>query len=176
MKTILLKKDIEELRRIYFDQHDGRLFFGKETRKESWLLLQSLLTYPVFFYFTIDHEESLIFIAGTVIYLIPVFKFIDAAKPILKWRRSENDFLERTENTEMVSIRFDEQSFIHQEDEEQTRVHWSAFDHAEIHGSHIWLQSSDTNFILPKKCMSDEDYASLRQAVNTHVKKVHTLH
>ena len=176
LKTIILKKDIEELRRIYFDQQDHRLFFGKETRKESWLLLQSILTYPVFFYFTIDLNESLIFVAGTVIYLIPVFKFIDAARPILQWRRSLNNFLKRVENTDVVSIRFDEQSFIHQEDEEQTRVHWDAFDQAEIHGSHIWLQSAETNFILPKKCMSVEEFSALRQAVNSKVKKVRTLH
>ncbi len=85
--------------------------------------------------------------------------------------KSVESFLKKAETIEILRLLYNENFFIHIQDNEELKQHWETIEKALINDRYIWL-FSDTNILLPKGSMSEIEYADLSSAILRKVKNV----
>jgi hypothetical protein len=172
MTEIVLKIDIHELERIYFGKDQGKYFYGPTTKRQTVLLIISLIVYPIFFYYTIDLENNLIFVLGTVLISLGLYDFLRVAKPIIAWKKSVNEFLKKAADTKVLKVIYTEKYFLHISDSKESKVDWTSFTSALINDDLIWLYTATSNFLVPKKSMTKSEFEMISDTVMKKVTNV----
>lgn len=172
MQEIQVKIDIDELRSIYFENNEHKYFFGPRTKKESFYFVFAILVYPFFAWYYLKHQEEFIFILGTIFFSLFIFDFIKIAKPIIKWRKSVEEFLVKVKKIQVLHIKYNQNGFIHMQDLRISKVNWSDVSSAYINERFIKIKTTQTTFLYPKKCMHPDQFNSLCQVILDNVKNV----
>lgn len=172
MTEIVLNTNVENLREIYFGTGNHKYFFGPTTKKESAYLVLVLISYPFFALKTFNLKNRVTFILLTILVGIQIYSFIKAAKPIIKWKREVNDFLQKSSRIQVIKVIYTDDYFLHQQDEMISKVDWNEITHAIIQDNLIEIFNESTNFMLPKKSMSESEFELLSNTVMEKVKNV----
>lgn len=80
-------------------------------------------------------------------------------------------FLHRAEKTKDLRLKYNEDYFIHIQDNEELKQNWDVLEKAIINERFIWL-FSDTNVLLPKSSMNEMEYRDLTELISKKVKNV----
>jgi hypothetical protein len=171
MTEIRLKKDIEDLRAIYYRDNNQQYFFGPNTKRQSIYLIFAIIAFPFFVVHTLNLKDSWLFILGSVFLSLLIYDFWKVAKPIIDWKKSVETFLKRAEKTKDLRLKYNEDFFIHIQDNEELKQNWEILEKAIINEKFIWL-FSDTNVLLPKSSMNDMEYRDLTELISKKVKNV----
>lgn len=169
MTEITLKIDLEELRDIYWGNGYQRYFFGPATKKESAWLVFSILVYPFFAWYSIRLEDYIWFVFGTVFFVLLVYRFVDVARPIIAWKKSVIDFLNRSEQIKVLKLLYTDEYIIHREDEKDVKMNWSAITHASINDRYISFEQERNYFLIPRKSLTAAEFAALSEMLLKNV-------
>jgi hypothetical protein len=171
MNEIRLNKDIQDVRSIYYRDNNQTYFFGPNTRKQSIYLLIALLTFPFFAVYALNLQDSWLFVLGSVFFSLLCYDFWKVAKPILDWKKSVEAFLKKAEKIVDLRLKYNENFFIHIQDNEELKQNWEVIEKAIINERFIWL-FSDTNILLPKSSMTESEFQALITLISSKVKNV----
>ena len=171
MTEIRLNKDIEDLKAIYYSDNNHKYFFGPNTKKQSFYLTIAIITFPFFAIYVLNNKESWFFIIGSVFLSLLIYDYWKVAKPIIDWKNSVETFLKKVEKTKDIRLKYNEEFFIHIQDNEELKQNWEVLQKAIITEKYIWL-FSDTNLLLPKSSMNEIEYRNLTELVSKKVKNV----
>ena len=171
MTEILLKVDIEDLKRIYFRDNEQKYFFGPKTERQSIYLVLAIVIYPVWVSYTLSANKLWQFVLGSIFFCLAIFSFWMVTRPIIKRKKAVLRFLHEAENVKTLKFQYNDQYLIHIQDDHQLKLEWGVIDRAVITDSYIWLFST-TNILLPKRSMSAEAYESLSEMIMSSVKNV----
>lgn len=171
MTEIRLNNDIEDLRAIYYRDNNQKYFFGPNTKKQSIYLIIAIIAFPFFAVYALNLNESWLFILGSVFLSLLVYDYWKVAKPIIDWKKSVETFLKRAEKTKDLRLKYNEDYFIHIQDNEELKQNWEVLEKAIINEKFIWL-FSDTNVLLPKSSMNEMEYRDLTELISKKVKNV----
>lgn len=169
MTEIKLNKDIEDLRAIYYRDNNQKYFFGPNTKKQSIYLTIAIIAFPFFAVYALNLNDSWFFILGSVFLSLLIYDYWKVAKPIIEWKKSVESFLKKAEKTKDLRLKYNEDFFVHIQDNEQLKQNWEVVDKAIINNRFIWL-FSDTNILLPKNSMSESEYNTLKDVISSNVK------
>lgn len=171
MTEIRLNKDIEDIRAIYYSDNNQKYFFGPNTKKQSIYMSIAIIIFPFFAFYALNLKDSWIFILGSVFLSLIIYDYWRVAKPIIEWKKSVEAFLKKAEKTEDLRFKYNDTFFIHIQDNEELKQNWEVIEKATIHEKFIWL-FSDTNMLLPKSSMSENEYHALSELISRKVKNV----
>lgn len=170
-KEIILKTDINDIREIYFRGNKQKYFFGPETKRQSVYLVLFIVIYPFFAVHALQSNDRWYFVFGSIFFSFLVYDFWRVAKPIIKWKKSILSFLKRIEKVEVMKLKYNDDYFIHIEDNKELKQEWSVIDRALINDRFIWL-FSNTNILIPRSSMSEDEFIALSKTVMNKVKNV----
>lgn len=171
MTEIRLNKNIEDLRAIYYRDNSHKYFFGPNTKKQSIYLTIAVIAFPFFAVYALNLKDSWLFILGTVFLSLLVYDYWKVTKPIIDWKKSVETFLKRAEKTKDLRLKYNEDFFIHIQDNEELKQNWEVIEKAIINERFIWL-FSDTNVLLLKSSMNHMEYRDLTELISKKVKNV----
>ena len=171
MTEIILKLDIDVLREVYFKGKEPNVFFGPQTKKQALYLLVSLLTYPFFAFYAIGKDQSL-FVLGSIAFTLPVFGYYQAVKPMWTWKKSVDNFILESGKIKDLKFTYDDKILIHTSDNQIIKKTWDTIEKAVINTDCIWL-FSDSDILLPKKAMTENEFNALTLVVLDQVKNVY---
>ncbi len=171
MTEIKMSVDIDDLRSIYFRDNQHKLFFGQSTKKQStFLIIGVILVPPLAFYSWYIQELGLLLFAIIFLFAV-VYEFWKAARNVIQWRKSVEEFLTKAENTKDLRLSYNETSFVHIHDNDTLKQDWTIIEKAVINERLIWL-FSDTNVLLPRSSMSELEFDHLSKLITSKVKNV----
>lgn len=171
MTEIKLTKDIDNLRSIYYRNNDQKYFFGPKTKKQSLYMLIAIIVFPFFAIYTLSIDDSWFFILGSVFLSLLIYDYWRVAKPIIDWKKSVESFLKKTALVNDLRFKYNEEYFVHIQDQEELKQNWEIIEKAIINNEFIWLLS-DTNVLLPKKSMRSSEFQTLSTLISEKVKNV----
>lgn len=171
MTEIRLIKDIEDLRAIYYRDNNQKYFFGPTTKKQSVYLIFAIIAFPFFAVYALNLKDDWLFILGSVFFSLLIYDYWRVAKPIIDWKKSVETFLKKADKIEDLRFKYNEEYFIHIQDNEELKQNWDILEKAIINKEFIWL-FSDTNVLLPKSSMKESEYYALSELIVGKVKNV----
>lgn len=171
MTEIKLDISVQELRSIYYRNGSQKYFFGPQTKRESTYLVIALIAFPFYVLKTIDMEDECFFILGSIIFCLFVYDWWRVAKPIIDWKKSVEIFLKNAGAISNLTFKYNELFFTHIQDNQELKQNWEIIERAVVNEQYIWL-FSNTNVLLPKNSMSDEEFTALTHVVVEKVKNV----
>jgi hypothetical protein len=171
MTEIRLKKDIEDIRAIYYRDNNQKYFFGPNTKKQSVYMTIALVAFPFFAVYALNLKDSWLFILGSIFLSLLIYDYWRVAKPIIDWKKSVETFLKKAEKTKDLILKYNDEYFIHIQDDEELKQNWEILEKAIINERFIWL-FSDTNVLLPKSSMNESEYKALSELISNKVKNV----
>lgn len=150
---INLKTDTNDLREIYFQGNRHKYFFGPDTKRQSMYLVFTIVVFPFFVAYALPAKNDWYFIIGCMFFSYLIYDFWKAAMPIIRWKKSILNFLEKAEKIEVLKLAYTDDFFIHTQNNEVVKQQWKIIDRAIVNDRFIWLLSSK-NILLPKSSMS----------------------
>lgn len=171
MTEINLTTDINHLRAIYFRDNRHKYFFGPATKKQSTYLTIGVILFPILAYYTLSIKDGWLLIFGAFSLCYIIYDFWKAARVVIQWRKSVEQFLIKAENIKDLRFVYNDDHFTHIQNNETLKQDWSVIEKAIINDQLIWL-FSDTNLLLPKSSMSDDEFRQLSDLVLAKVKNV----
>lgn len=172
MIEINLKVDVVELRNIYFRDNRQKYFFGPGTKRQSLYLVVAIAVFPFFVMHALNSTyDRWYFVLGSIFFSLLVYDYWKVARPIIKWKKSILNFLEKVKHTQTLTFHYNETYYIHTQDSQQLKQNWSAVEQAIIDDQCIWLLS-DKNILLPKSSMRNDEYNALSQTIMNQVQHV----
>lgn len=172
---INMKVDLADLRDIYFGEREQVYFFGPETKVESFFMVTALILFPFHtWYFVHLKEGGGAFIIGFSILIALIANFWSSAKPIIRWKKSINEFLKTAVAVKDLRFIYNETFVLHRQDEQITKINWSQITRATITGRYINLVAS-TEILLPKNSMTASEYELLSEKILEKVQEVNKV-
>lgn len=171
MTEIRLNIDVNELRTIYFRDNNQKYFFGPNTKKQSVYLTIAIFAFPFFTVYALNLKDSWLFILGSVFLSLIIYDYWRVAKPIINWKKSVETFLSKAEKIKDLRFNYNQECFIHIQDNEELKQNWDVLEKVVVNEKFIWL-FSDTNVLLPKSSMGDNEYQTLIELIMKKVKNV----
>lgn len=171
MIEIELKVDIKDIRNFYFQGNQHKHFFGPETKKQSAFLVFSIAVFPFFLFSALKGGKVLYLALGCVFFSYLVYEYWKAAKPIIAWKKSVLKFLEEAEKVQVLRFHYNDDYFIHIQDDSEIKQEWNAVDHALIRDRFIGLYFN-TSVFLPKSSMKENEFGQLLKMVLKKIKNV----
>ena len=166
-----LKIDITDLRDIYFRDNKQKYFFGPETRRQSIYLVLTVIIFPFFVAHSLKSDNDLYFVGGCIFFSLLVYDYCKVAGPIIKWKKSILKFLEKAEKIQVLKLKYNDEFFIHIQDNDELKHEWGVVERAIINDRFIWL-FSNTYVLLPRSSMSQNEFEELSGTVMRKVKNV----
>jgi hypothetical protein len=116
-------------------------------------------------------KDSWLFIFGSVFLSLVIYDYWRVAKPIIDWKKSVDTFLRKAEKIEDLRFKYNEEYYIHIQDNEELKQNWDVLEKAIINKKFIWL-FSDTNVLLPQSSMNESEFHTLSEQITRKVKNV----
>ena len=171
MTEIKLTKNIKDIRAIYYRNNNQQYYFGPNTKKQSLLFTVVLILFPFFAIYTFNLENKWFFVSVLICFIVACYSFWKVVKPIIVWKKSIENFLKRIEIIDDFRFKYNEDYFIHIEGKEELKQSWDLIKQAVLNDKFIWL-FSDTNILLPKSAMSENEYLALSKLISDKVKYI----
>lgn len=171
MTVLTLKYNIADLIDIYFGQGDHIYFFGPKTKRQSLFLVITLVAFPFFCFYSIREQNDWLLLIGTILFSLIIYDFIKVARPIIVWKKSVIRFLTEAEQVKKLEFHYDEISFIHIQDDYESKRDWSLVASATITDRLINIHA-EKNFLLPRNALSKSEYDTLSEMIMAKVKNV----
>lgn len=171
LNIIHLKYNITDLIDIYFGEGDHIYFFGPKTKRQSLQLVIALTTYPFFCFYVLKNHSDWVFLAGTILFTLICYDYWKVARPIIIWKKSVIRFLKEADDVKLLEFHYNNDYFIHIQDEHESKKDWSIVEYATINDKSIVIRA-EKNFLLPKSAMSISEYEALADLLMQKVKNV----
>lgn len=171
MIEIKLTKNIKEIRDIYYRNNNQKYYFGPNTVKQSLLFTIALIVFPFFAMYTFNIENKWFFVSVLIGFIVVCYSFWRVVKPIIVWKKSVENFLRRLASIDDFRFKYNEDHFIHIEGKEELKQNWDLIKQAVLNDKFIWL-FSDTNILLPKSAMTENEYLALSKLISDKVKYI----
>ncbi|WP_430404756.1 hypothetical protein [Fluviicola sp.] len=169
---IIMKTDMADLRDIYFGTRKHVYFFGPKTKTVSSGLVITLIVFPFLANYALNIHEGGLLVFACLCLISATLIFWSAAKPIIEWKKSINEFLAMAEKVKSLRIIYNDEFILHIQDESEIKLNWTVIQYAIINDRTVSIYSDITNILLPKSSMTSEEYTILCDRIMEKVQEV----
>ncbi|ASK30187.1 hypothetical protein CEY12_08715 [Chryseobacterium sp. T16E-39] len=170
-KVIRLNVDRKDFEEIYFKGNQGSLFFSSTTKSKTIITIVVAVLLGITFCFKGSlSEESfgVLYFISFVFLLCAVYLSVGINK-VSRWKKEVNRYLKSLEKADIYEIRFNNDTFTVNLNEQYELSKWSEFVSSETNDEYVSLEGR-YNYMFPQKSMSKTDYNMLKQAVKKNIK------
>lgn len=171
LTEIKLNTDIKIIKELFYSKGYHRLFYGLYNKKQSIVLLISIILLPFYLYFSIKYDNRTLLLTGLMVYVIIISQFWKATESVYLWRKKVKAFIKNVEHVKEITIKYDDNQFIHIQDGDEIKLGWSEIEKGIINDMCLWLIFKD-RITLPRKSMSENEYQLLIEKVKEKVKNI----
>jgi len=153
---------------IYYRNNNGSWLFNKTTYNSFLLLSLSLIGLAISIAF--DYAQHII----PIIVILFGFILFDVASKFyayFKWRKTVNAYLDVQEKYKSHKIQITSNYFSIEQDNDVTIERFDQITICEINTDFIHLSGTNT-YLIPKKSMSDQEYANLTNILKESIKNI----
>jgi preprotein translocase subunit SecG len=169
-KVIILKPKRQDFEEIYFSGNQGSLFFSSTTRgKMMTTIVVGLILLGMFFFkddFT-KEKAGILYFVSFLFLLCAVFLSVSINK-VSRWKKQVNSYLTKLANCKIYEIRFDDNFFTVNIDDQKETSEWKDFNYFDSNNEFITIEGK-YSYMFPRKSMSEKDYSLLKQILKKNI-------
>lgn len=169
-KVIVLKPKRKDFEEIYFSGNQGSLFFSSTTRGKMITTIVVGLILLIMFFFKDDFSKEkfgILYFVSFLFLLCAVFLSVSINK-VSRWKKQVNSYLNKLENCKIYEIRFDENFFTVNINEDKETSEWKDFNYFDSNNEFITVEGK-YSYMFPRKSMSEKDYSLLKQVLKKKI-------
>ncbi|WP_267405074.1 MULTISPECIES: hypothetical protein [unclassified Chryseobacterium] len=169
-KVIVLKPKRKDFEDIYFSGNQGSLFFSSTTRGKMITTIVVGLILLIMFFFKDDFSKEkfgILYFVSFLFLLCAVFLSVSINK-VSRWKKQVTNYLNKLENCKVYEIRFDDNFFTVNIDNEKETSEWKDFNYFDSNNEFITVEGK-YSYMFPRKSMSEKDYSLLKQVLKKNI-------
>ncbi|KQT21607.1 hypothetical protein ASG22_15740 [Chryseobacterium sp. Leaf405] len=169
-KVIVLQPKRKDFEEIYFSGKQGSLFFSSTTKGKMITTIVVGLILLIMFFFKDDftkEKSGILYFVSFLFLLCAVFLSVSINK-VSRWKKQVNHYLNKLENCKIYEIRFDDNFFTVNIDNEKETSEWKDFNYYDSNNEFISVEGK-YSYMLPRKSMSEKDYSYLKQVLKKNI-------
>ncbi|WP_312398574.1 hypothetical protein [Chryseobacterium sp.] len=169
-KVIVLKPKRKDFEDIYFNGNQGSLFFSSTTRGKMITTIVVGLILLIMFFFKDDFSKEkfgILYFVSFLFLLCAVFLSVSINK-VSRWKKQVTNYLNKLENCKVYEIRFDDNFFTVNIDNEKETSEWKDFNYFDSNNEFITVEGK-YSYMFPRKSMSEKDYSLLKQILKKNI-------
>lgn len=169
-KVIVLKPKRKDFEDIYFSGNQGSLFFSSTTRGKMITTIVVGLILLIMFFFKDDFSKEkfgILYFVSFLFLLCAVFLSVSINK-VSRWKKQVNSYLNKLENCKIYEIRFDDNFFTVNINEDKETSEWKDFSYFDSNNEFITVEGK-YSYMFPRKSMSEKDYSFLKQVLKKNI-------
>ena len=171
-KVIVLKPKRKDFEDIYFSGNQGSLFFSSTTRGKMVTTIVVGLILLIMFFFKDDFSKKkfgILYFVSFLFLLCAVFLSVSINK-VSRWKKQVTNYLNKLENCKIYELKFDDNFFTVNIDEEKETSEWKDFNYFDSNNEFIIIEGK-YSYMFPRKSMSEKDYSVLKQILKQNIKE-----
>ncbi len=169
-KVIVLKPKRKDFEDIYFSGNQGSLFFSSTTRGKMITTIVVGLILLIMFFFKDDFSKEkfgILYFVSFLFLLCAVFLSVSINK-VSRWKKQVTNYLNKLENCKVYELRFDDNFFTVNIDNEKETSEWKDFNYFDNNSEFITVEGK-YSYMFPRKSMSEKDYSLLKQVLKKNI-------
>lgn len=171
-RVVVLKPKRQDFEEIYFSGNQGSLFFSSTTRGKTITTMVVGLILMIMFFFKDDFTKEkfgILYFVSFLFLLCAIFLSVSINK-VSRWKKQVNAYLNKLENCKIYEIRFDQNFFTVNIDNEKETSEWKDFEYFNSNNEFITVEGK-YSYMFPRKSMSEKDYSILKQVLKQNIKE-----
>lgn len=171
-RVVVLKPKRQDFEGIYFSGNQGSLFFSSTTRGKTITTMVVGLILLIMFFFKDDFTKEkfgILYFVSFLFLLCAIFLSVSINK-VSRWKKQVNAYLSKLENCNIYEIRFDQNFFTVNIDDEKETSEWKDFEYFNSNNEFITIEGK-YSYMFPRKSMSEKDYSILKQVLKQNIKE-----
>ena len=171
-RVVVLKPKRQDFEGIYFSGNQGSLFFPSTTRGNTITTMVVGLILLIMFFFKDDFTKErfgILYFVSFLFLLCAIFLSVSINK-VSRWKKQVNAYLNKLENCKIYEIRFDQNFFTVNIDNEKETSEWKDFEYFNSNNEFITVEGK-YSYMFPRKSMSEKDYSILKQVLKQNIKE-----
>ncbi|MBB4806058.1 hypothetical protein HNP38_001330 [Chryseobacterium defluvii] len=171
-KVIKLKTDRRIFEEIYFNGNQASLLLSPTTKGKTTttLIIGAILLAALILKNRLGEENLGILYFLSFLFLLCVIFLSVSVNNVVRWKKGVEQYLKSVEASKSYEIRFNNESFeINMDDQKESSL-WKDFETADINDDYVSLEGK-YNYMFPKKSMSTDDYIMLTAAIRKNFKE-----
>ncbi|UMQ43641.1 hypothetical protein MKS83_08040 [Chryseobacterium sp. Y16C] len=171
-RVVVLKPKRQDFEEIYFSGNQGSLFFSSTTRGKTITTMVVGLILMIMFFFKDDFTKEkfgILYFVSFLFLLCAIFLSVSINK-VSRWKKQVNAYLNKLENCNIYEIRFDQNFFTVNIDNEKETSEWKDFEYFDSNNEFITVEGK-YSYMFPRKSMSEKDYSILKQVLKQNIKE-----
>ncbi|WEK71553.1 MAG: hypothetical protein P0Y62_08300 [Candidatus Chryseobacterium colombiense] len=171
-RVVVLRPKRQDFEEIYFSGNQGSLFFSSTTRGKTMTTIVVGLILLIMFFFKDDFTKEkygILYFVSFLFLLCAIFLSVSINK-VSRWKKQVNAYLNRLENCNTYEIRFDQNFFTVNIDNEKETSEWKDFEYFDSNNEFITVEGK-YSYMFPRKSMSEKDYSTLKQVLKQNIKE-----
>ena len=171
-RVVVLKPKRQDFEEIYFSGNQGSLFFSSTTRGKTITTMVVGLILLIMFFFKDDFTKEkfgILYFVSFLFLLCAIFLSVSINK-VSRWKKQVNAYLSKLENCNIYEIRFDQNFFTVNIDNEKETSEWKDFEYFNSNNEFITVEGK-YSYMFPRKSMSEKDYSILKQVLKQNIKE-----
>ncbi|MPS65583.1 MAG: hypothetical protein DI622_08580 [Chryseobacterium sp.] len=171
-RVVVLKPKRQDFEEIYFSGNQGSLFFSSTTRGKTITTMVVGLILMIMFLFKDDFTKEkfgILYFVSFLFLLCAIFLSVSINK-VSRWKKQVNAYLNKLENCKIYEIRFDQNFFTVNIDNEKETSEWKDFEYFNSNNEFITVEGK-YSYMFPRKSMSEKDYSILKQVLKQNIKE-----
>ena len=171
-RVVILKPKRQDFEEIYFSGNQGSLFFSSTTRGKTITTMVVGLILLIMFFFKDDFTKEkfgILYFVSFLFLLCAIFLSVSINK-VSRWKKQVNAYLSKLENYNIYEIRFDQNFFTVNIDNEKETSEWKDFEYFNSNNEFITVEGK-YSYMFPRKSMSEKDYSTLKQVLKQNIKE-----
>ena len=162
------RKDFEE---IYFRDGGGKTFLSPRLKGKRNLSIFFAVVFTLTLIYTLLTQRSfgVVLFAG-LLFCFSLYEWYSGALPTMRWLKEVRSYLDGLDKTKEHRLLLTDTAFSIVQDKNETIEKWTEFKRAEIEENFVSLTSNTTNYLIPKKSMSEGEYELLRTIAAKKIK------
>ena len=167
--TIKLNFRAEDFSPIYFQDNYHLVFKNPNTRNQALLAIAvGIIWIAVGIKLMAYGGPKGVFVIISFILAITTLRLKRRTDSIGRWKKDIDVFLKKLETPTDRSIVLTSESFIYQEEQEETLENWLDVQSAEITDDYISLNAS-SEYLFPRKSMTEQEFQQLSLFISKYV-------
>ncbi|PJJ67649.1 hypothetical protein [Chryseobacterium geocarposphaerae] len=171
-RVVVLKPKRQDFEEIYFSGNQGSLFFSSTTRGKTITTMVVGLILMIMFLFKDDFTKEkfgILYFVSFLFLICAIFLSVSINK-VSRWKKQVNAYLNKLENCKIYEIRFDQNFFTVNIDNEKETSEWKDFEYFNSNNEFITVEGK-YSYMFPRKSMSEKDYSILKQVLKQNIKE-----
>ena len=162
------RKDFED---VYYRNREDRLLFNRHTKKEqNTSMVIGAITIILFLYNMIYSQYFELLIASGILFCLSLLDLYKKLSPLIKWRKEIKIYLDGLDKIRHNKIILTKSAFTLIQDKKETIEKWSEFRKAELEDNFVSLISTTTNYLIPAKSMTPDEFQFLKSMLSEQIK------